>query len=313
MTNTIALRTNMVAETMELNYKKGAVTTILDKASSIIRETEMANVVQIANRVLSGYGDYDDTNSQAYPAGSITQAWKSYEVKNDRGVEFSVDRIQNDESGNIAFKDALSITGQFQRENANPEIDATRFATMASTVGIQTTTAATLAANTIKAAIDTAIEKLDDAEVPEENRVLFISNACYNFLKNASGFTYNLKSDPTTGVVDTRVAEYEGMPVIKVPQSRFYTAIELLDGRTSGETAGGYRKSTVSGAVGTDINFMIVHQDAVIPIKTLEKFKYFSPDVNQKKDAHLWQGRLHHDIFVVQSKVKGIYLHKKNS
>ena len=46
----------------------------------------------------------------------------------------------------------------------------------------------------------------------------------------------------------------------KVPQSRFYTAIDLLDGKSPSEEAGHYKKATE----GKDINFMIVHKPAVI-------------------------------------------------
>jgi hypothetical protein len=39
--------------------------------------------------------------------------------------------------------------------------------------------------------------------------------------------------------------------------------------------------------------------------------KVFDPDVNQAKDAWLFQYRLYHDAFVYDNKVKGIYLHNK--
>lgn len=312
--NTIALRVNEIPNLLDLAYKKASVTTILEKPSSLIQETGTAGSIKIAKRSLTGYGDYTRTDgTSSYPKGAVTLAWETHQISYDRAIELQVDRLDNDESGANAFTSLASLGGQFMREKAAPEIDAVRFAVMAGTSGIDTTTAATLSASTIKAAIDTAIASMDENEVPEENRVLFISNACYNYLKNASGFTYNLKSDPTTGMVDTRVAEYEGMPVIKVPQSRFYTAIELLDGVSSGETAGGYVKSTVSGNVGLNINFMIVHQEAALPIKQLDKVKYFDPDSNQTSDDHKLQSRLYHDIFVPENKVKGIYLHKMAS
>lgn len=311
MANSIDLRTNELADVIDMNYAAGSKTTILNKPSIIVREGALANEVKVAKRALTGYGDYNASANphSKFPAGSVTQTWGTYTVENDRAVEFTVDRITNDDSGNIAFQDAISITGQFQREQANPEVDAIRFAKMAGTSGILTTTAAVLSASTVKTAIDTAITAMDEAEVPEENRVLFLSTTVYNYMKNSNFFTYNLKSDPTNGMIDTRFAEYDGMPVVKVQQSRFYTAIDLYDGVTTGETDGGYDKA--SG--GLDINFMIVHQEAAIPWMKLEKFKYFNPDVNQGGDDHLWQSRLHHDLIVLDNKVEGIYLHKSTS
>ena len=45
-----------------------------------------------------------------------------------------------------------------------------------------------------------------------------------------------------------------------VPQGRFYTAIDLLDGKSGGEEAGHYKKADT----GKEINFMIVHKPAII-------------------------------------------------
>lgn len=312
--NTITKRVNEIPNLLDLAYKKAAVTTILEKPSAILQEAGSAGSFKIAKRSLTGYGDYTRTNgSSSYPSGAVNLSWETHTVSYDRAIELQVDRLDNDETGETAFMSFASLGGQFMREKAAPEIDAVRFAVMAGTSGIDTTSGAVLSASTIKAAIDTAIASMDANEVPEENKVLFISTTCYNYLKNASGFTYNLQANPTTGVIDTRVAEYEGMPVIKVPQSRFYTAITLYDGVTSGETAGGYVKSTVSGSVGYNINFMIVHQEAALPYKGLDKVKYFAPDQNQKSDDHLIQSRLYHDLFVPENKVKGIYLHKSTS
>jgi hypothetical protein len=303
MTNAITLRVNEIPNLLDLVYKKASVTAILEKPSSIVRETEMAGTIKIAKRALTGYGDYD--RSTGYPSGSVTQTWESHDISYDRGIKFQVDRLDNDESGKNAFKDMASLGGQFMREKATPEIDAVRFSVMAGTSGINTTTAADLSTTTVKTAVDDAIAALDEDEVPEENRVIFMATGVYNLMKNSGFFTYNLNAS-TGGNLDGRFAEYDGMPVIKVPQSRFYTAVDLYDAVTTGETAGGYAKS----GSGVNINFMIVHQDAAIPVRTLDKMKYFSPDVNQTADAHLLQSRLYHDLFVPEQKVEGIYLHK---
>ena len=303
MTNSITLRVNEIPNLLDMIYTKSSTTAILEKPSSIIRETETAGTIKIAKRALTGYGDYNRTTG--YPAGSVTQTWETHSISYDRGIKFQVDRLDNDESGNNAFRDMASLAGQFMAEKATPEIDAVRFAVMAGTSGINTTTAVELTTSTVKTAVDNGIAALDEDEVPEENRVLFMSTSIYNLMKNSGFFTYNLDASISQSR-DGRFAEYDGMPVIKVPQSRFYTAIDVYDAVTTGETDGGYAKA----AGGVNINFMIVHQDAAIPIRTLDKMKYFSPEVNQSADAHLLQSRLYHDLLVPEQKVEGIYLHK---
>lgn len=308
MSNTVNYITNMVPVLDEI-YKKGALTTVLDYAGPLVRETANAKTIQIAKRTLQGLGDYGRKNGgSGYPSGDVALTWETHTFSQDRARSFEVDRLDNDETGEAIFGSAISIGGQLMKEKIAPEVDAYRFAKMCQTSGALTVTGATLSASTVKAAIDAGIEAMNDKEVDEEGRILFVSNSVYNFMKNSNFFTYNLQADPSNGSVSTRIAEYEGMPVVKVPQSRFYTKIDLYDGSTSGETAGGYIKNA---STGKDLNFLIVQKNAVAGIKKLEQPKYFAPDVNQGSDSHLFQERLYHDFFVFENKVDGIYFHKK--
>jgi hypothetical protein len=96
--------------------------------------------------------------------------------------------------------------------------------------------------------------------------------------------------------------------ITKVPQSRFYTAIDLLDGTTTGEEAGGYIKNV---AAGKDINFMIIHKDALLQYPKHVVNKALSPDENQTADAWKFFFRAYGLADVYKNKVAGIYLHKK--
>lgn len=73
-----------------------------------------------------------------------------------------------------------------------------------------------------------------------------------------------------------------------------------------GSSEFGYAKN----ASAKDINFMIVHKEAVVQAQKFALPKIFTPDENQKLDAWLFQFRLYHDAFVNENKVKGIYVHK---
>lgn len=307
MANTITKRINEIPQLLDFVFKKVSVTQILEKPSDLIRETETAGTIKVAKRVLSGYGDYARENAgSGYPSGDVSLTWQSHSIQNDRAIELKVDKLDNDETGDNAFTSIASLGGQLVREHQVPEVDATRFATMAGTANILTTTAAVLSAATVKAAVDAAIEAMDEEEVPEEGRVLFMSTSVYNFMKNSSFFTYDLDSRAGNNQgIENRVAVYDGMPVIKVPQSRFYTAIDLNDGATTY----GYEKA----AGGLDINFMIVYNNGVLPIKTYDSMKYFAPDINQRGDSHLVQSRFYHGLLELDNKVTSIYLHKSTT
>ena len=94
--------------------------------------------------------------------------------------------------------------------------------------------------------------------------------------------------------------------VVKVPQSRFYTAIEQKSGKT-GEEAGGYAKAEG----GKDINFMILHKPALIQFSKHIAPKIIEPGANQDGDAYKFGYRQVAIADVYKNKVAGIYLHHK--
>ena len=96
-----------------------------------------------------------------------------------------------------------------------------------------------------------------------------------------------------------------------MPQSRFYTAIDLKDGTTKSEgvdeTAGGFAKATTA----KDINFMIIQKSAVIQYPKHTVNKVVTPDENQTDDSWLFFFRAYGLADVYENKAAGIYLHHK--
>jgi hypothetical protein len=143
------------------------------------------------------------------------------------------------------------------------------------------------------ATIDTAVLAMDDAEVPQENRVIFMSNSTYTLLKNASKITRQFDIDTNGQKVINREFEYfDDMMVIKVPKARFFNEITLHDG----SVAFGFEKTA---ATGKDINFMIVHKPAVVAITRHVKVRIFDSNTNQDADADKYQYRIYHDLIVL--------------
>lgn len=94
--------------------------------------------------------------------------------------------------------------------------------------------------------------------------------------------------------------------IITVPQTRFYTAIDLKDGTSSNELAGGYNGSTG----GYKINFMIINRDAVIQFGKHTVNKVITPEENQTNDGYLFFYRAYGITETYENKVKGIYLNR---
>ncbi|WP_200877736.1 hypothetical protein [Treponema sp. OMZ 838] len=93
--------------------------------------------------------------------------------------------------------------------------------------------------------------------------------------------------------------------IIKVPQARFYTAIDQLNGKGSGEEKGGYKKN----ASAKDVNFMIIHKSALIQFSKHVVVSIFRPEENQLADGWAFNYRSYGIADVYENKKNGIYLH----
>lgn len=271
-------------------YKQSSKTAILDGDTSLVRAGANTNEIVIPKLSMDGLADY--SRNSGYVSGDVTLTNETVQFNYDRGRKFNVDAMDNEETAGVAFG---KLSSEFIRTKVVPEMDAFRFATYAGISGISKATAATYSTGADwLTALQTAQSTMDDDEVPEEGRILFITPTGYNAIMN----------------VDTNKSK-EVMSsfsqVVKVPQSRFYTAIDLNDGTTSGEEAGGYAKATG----GKDINFMVIHKPALLQYPKHTVNKVISPEANQESDGWLFFYRAYGLADVYENKVAGIYLSNK--
>lgn len=272
-------------------YKQASCTNVLDGDSTLVRAGSNANEIIIPKISMDGLADY--SRSSGYVKGDVTLTNETVKFNYDRGRKFSVDNMDNVESAGLAFG---KLSSEFIRTKTAPELDAFRFATYAGTEGISKVSAgATLSSgNDVLSALVTAQNKMDEDEVASENRILFITPTLYNLM-------LNVDTTKSKAVLDSFAN------VVKVPQTRFYTAIDLADGTTEGETTGGYTKA----AAGKDINFMIVQRSAVIQYPKHTVNKVVSPEENQTDDSWMFFFRAYGLADVYENKAAGIYLHHK--
>ncbi|SDA20113.1 hypothetical protein SAMN02910447_01684 [Ruminococcus sp. YE71] len=272
-------------------YKQSARTSVLDSDSTLVRAGANANEIVIPKMSMDGLADY--SRSTGYVAGDVTLTNETVQYNYDRGRQFTVDAMDNEETAGVSFG---RLASEFIRTKTVPELDAFRFATYAGTSGIsKVTSGATLSTgDSTLAALVAAQTQLDEDEVPFEERFLFITPTLFNLANSVDLTKSKAVLDGFAGIV-------------RVPQSRFYTAIDLADGTTSGEEAGGYSKASA----GKDINFMIIHKQAVLQYQKHTVNKVVAPEENQKSDGWMFFFRAYGLTDVYDNKVKGIYLHHK--
>ena len=291
MANSIALAEKYQPLLDEV-YKTASKTIDLESAPVLFDGAQTVKVLKVALDPLSNY-----SRNSGFTDGSVTANWESMKLTQDRGKEFNLDVMDNEETLDVM---AGNLLGTFIRQKVVPEIDAYRFATLAQKTGISKATPGTLTDATVGAAIDDAMAKLTNDEVPLEDRILYLTPAVYQMLKRAQPFKFANGDTNLNRNFDI----FDGMKVVQVPESRFYTKIDVKAGTSSGDT-GGFAKATD----GAQINFMIVAKSAVIVVAKHVRLRVFTPDENQEMDAYKFQYRIYHDEFVYDNKVAGIYLH----
>lgn len=294
MANTINLVTKMLPLLDEV-YKVEAKSSGLEAPAEFVREASDANSVKIAKMALVGLGNY--SKSTGFPAGDISLTWETHTFTNDRGRRFSIDRMDNQESFGLV---AARLVGEYMRTHVIPEVDAYRFNKIAANAGASAT--ATLTAATAKGAVDTAIVTLQEKEVDDSRMVIYMTPTVAQLLSDNITRTTPNGDKNVNNVIET----YNGIQVVRVPQTRFYKGITLDAGATS--SAGGYSKTADTGV---DINFIVMDRGACYNVTKLNVAKLFTPDENQSKDAWQFDFRLYHDTFVLENKKYGIYAHVK--
>lgn len=272
-------------------YQLASLTACLDSDNTLAQAGANANEIIIPKLSMDGLADYD--RNSGYVNGDVSFTNETATFNYDRGRKFNVDNMDNEETAGLAFG---KLSSEFIRTKVVPEMDAFRFATYAATPNISVGTGDLTAGEAVIEALRAATNKMDEDEVPQEGRILFIT-------PTRKGLVDDLDTTKSKAVM----ARFSR--IVLVPQSRFYTAINMRDGKTSGEEAGGYVKA--DGAV--DINFFIIRPDALMQYPKHTVSKVIPPEDNQDKDAWMFFYRAYGLADVYENKTAGLYLHKSTS
>ena len=244
----------------------GAHTVSVWKISTVAMQDYGRNRSAIGeNDSVSRYGDLIDLSAQT----------EDMILRKDRSFIFNVDKMDMDEtSGQV---EAASALARELREVVIPEVDKYCYSEMATNAGTTATAAALTKAN-IYDKILAGSEILDNAEVPDTDRVLVVTPAVYNVLKQAVGETAYNDVDASMRQLGV-VSMLDGMAVVKVPASR----------------------------LPQNFGFMIAHPSATVAPVKLEDYGVHSDTPLSSGD--IVTGRVVYDTFVLDNKAKGIYYH----
>lgn len=303
MANVIELVSKYIP-VLDYQYRVESKTAILDADEALVRETRDAKTVLIPKMHLTGLRNY--SRNEGFKRGNQELVWEPHTFTQDRGTEFIVDIMDDIETLGVAYG---KLALEFQRNHVIPELDAYRFATYFEKAYNKDTTKPTK--SNIFSLLNDAMTELDEQEVPEEGRVLYVSNQTYNFMKQSTEVqkVWEVRDFEDEKGISFKVEFFDGIRVIRVPQRRFKTAIEILD-----TDLGGYEPAEGAG----DINFLLLHPSAIMQIVKRAVTRPFAPTpelaaqtgawgVNQKSDGWLLQERVYHDAFVLGNKTVALF------
>lgn len=241
-----------------------------------------AHSVKVYKVNTSGMNDYDraGTSGRFSRFGEIAgldATTEEFTLKKDRSFTFAIDKLDTDETAQQL--QAASALARQNREVVIPEVDAYVYGVMAAAAGNKPSAKA-LTEENIYDEILTASEAMDNAEVPENGRVLVVTPATYAILKKCKDV-----------VMETNVGN----------DMRLRGVIGLLDGMSV--------QKIPANRLPSDFGFMVAHPVACVAPVKLEDFRIHQdpPGIS----GSLVEGRIVYDAFVLDNKTKAIYYQAK--
>ena len=249
-----------------------------------------AKKIKIPFITVSGYKDH--SRNGGFDRGTVENQFMEKELEFDRDVEFFVDAMDVDET-NQALS-AANITNTFEHEKAIPETDAYRLSKLYTDFNAlgETATQDELTAATILEKFDTLMEEMDEAEVPEDGRILYVTPSIYTIFKQAEKITRMLEVTRDTAV-NRHVRALDDVKIKRIPSGRMKTAYDFTEGFTPASTA-------------KQMNMILVHPSAVIAADKHAYINLWAPGSHTQGDGYLYQNRKYGDLFVLNTRSDGI-------
>lgn len=249
-----------------------------------------AQTIKLPRMTVSGYKDH--TRTPGFNSGTLSNDWEPKKLEHDRDIEFFVDPMDIDET-NLTLSVA-NIQNTFETEQAIPEKDSYRFsklhAELTKYTGRIDSTVIT-AANFLEV-FDTEMAIMDEAGVPEEGRVLYVTPSMRKIVKEAEGIQ-RMMTVTTPSTINRKVHSLDDVAIKMVPAARMKTKYDFTDGCVA-----------ASGA--EQINWILIHTSCVVARDKYSYIKLFTPGTDSRTaDGYLYQNRNYGDLFLLEKKVEG--------
>lgn len=238
-----------------------------------------AKTVKVYKVSTSKMNDYDrpgtgENWSRYGEIKGLDATTEDFVLKKDRSFTFAIDKLDSDETARN-LQAAAALERQV-REVVIPEVDTHIYSVMCEQAGTKAEPKALNKTN-IYSEILAGSNALDNAEVPETERVIVVTPDIYMLMKQCKDITMetNIGNDLRLKGV---ISNLDGALVVKVPANR----------------------------LPENFGFMIAHPCSTVAPTKLEDYKIHEdpPGIS----GSLVEGRIAYDAFVLENKAKAIYV-----
>lgn len=216
-----------------------------------------AKTIEIPSISTTGRVDAD-RDTVAFAQRNYDNAWETKTLRNERKWSTLVHPMDIDQTNMVST--IANITNVFNDEQKFPEMDAylisTLFADWLETKNPRTgethaadTTALTV--SNILSVFDEMMLKMDNAMVPLNGRILYVTHEVNVLLKEAQGITRSISVENGPNAIDRRVNRLDQVTIKPVPAQLMKTAYDFTIGWKPASSA-------------SQINMFLVHPAAVI-------------------------------------------------
>lgn len=249
-----------------------------------------AQTIKLPRMTVSGYKDH--TRTPGFNSGTMSNDWEPKKLTHDRDIEFWIDPMDIDET-NLTLSVA-NIQNTFETEQAIPEKDSYRFSKLHAELTAYSgriDTTAIDAANFLEA-FDTEMAIMDEAGVPEEGRILYVTPTMRKIAKEAEGIQRVITVN-TPSTINRKVHSLDDVTIKMVPASRMKTKYNFTEG-------------CVAAADAKQINWILIHTSCVVCRDKYSYIKLFTPGTDSRTaDGYLYQNRCYGDLFLFEKKIEG--------
>ncbi|ORJ28152.1 capsid protein [Streptococcus oralis] len=257
-----------------------------------------AQTIKLPNITVSGYKDHN-RQTIGFNSGTISNEWEPKKLEHDRDIEVAIDPMDVDETNLVVS--IANVQNTLETEQGIPEKDCYVFSKLYTEAGKYAANGATIDTTTLTAEnilqkFDDAMEKMDEAGVPSEGRILYVTPAVNKLFKQAKDIQRVLGVNGSNGDVKRSIYSLDDVKIKQVQSARMKSQYNFTNGCVATDEA-------------KQMNFILIHPSCEVAREKYSYIKVFTPGHDSRTaDNYLLQSRFYMDAFLIKNKAAGIFI-----